>query len=457
MLPDDEVELLDRYWRAANYLTVGQIYLLDNPLLREPLEPEHVKPRLLGHWGTSPGLNLLYTHLNRVIRATDSDMIFLAGPGHGGPAVVANVWLEGTYSEIYPNVGPDDGRAAAPVPAVLDARRHPEPRQRADARARSTRAASSATCSCHAFGAAFDNPDLIVVARRRRRRGRDRPARRLAGRASGSSTRPATARCCRSSTSTGTRSPGRPSSAAPATTTSARSSPATATTSASSRVTTRPRSTRTSPRRSTTASARSARSRTTRATARRRGTVRAGRPSCCARRRAGPAQGGRRQPGRGDLPRPPGAGRQRRGERRAPPRCSRRGCAATGPRSCSTRHGRLVPRAGGAGARRATAAWAPTRTPTGARCLVAARPARLRRLRASRSTQPGDRAAGVDPPARHDAARHLHAATPTGELPPLLPGRDQLEPPRRRVRGREPVPRRPDRSTSTTTSPPRAA
>jgi xylulose-5-phosphate/fructose-6-phosphate phosphoketolase len=108
MLPDDEVELLDRYWRAANYLTVGQIYLLDNPLLREPLEAEHVKPRLLGHWGTSPGLNLLYAHLNRVIRNTDSDMIFLAGPGHGGPAVVANVWMEGTYSEVYPHIGADE-------------------------------------------------------------------------------------------------------------------------------------------------------------------------------------------------------------------------------------------------------------------------------------------------------------------------------------------------------------
>src|SRR5271156_6468865 len=97
-LDEREAELIDAYWRAANYLSVGQIYLLDNPLLREPLRLEHTKPRLLGHWGTTPGLNLLYAHLNRVIRARDLNMIFLAGPGHGGPAVVANAWLEGTYS-----------------------------------------------------------------------------------------------------------------------------------------------------------------------------------------------------------------------------------------------------------------------------------------------------------------------------------------------------------------------
>src|SRR5947208_6829442 len=95
-LTDDELELIDRYWRAANYLAVGQIYLLDNPLLREPLAIEHVKPRLLGHWGTSPGLNFIYAHLNRVIGKYDLDAIYVAGPGHGGPALVANVYLEGT-------------------------------------------------------------------------------------------------------------------------------------------------------------------------------------------------------------------------------------------------------------------------------------------------------------------------------------------------------------------------
>ena len=98
---------LDRYWRAANYLTVGQIYLLDNPLLRERLRVEHIKPRLLGHWGTSPGLSLVYVHLNRVIRATGARVLFVAGPGHGGPAVLANVYLEGTYSEVYPEVTRD--------------------------------------------------------------------------------------------------------------------------------------------------------------------------------------------------------------------------------------------------------------------------------------------------------------------------------------------------------------
>src|SRR3977135_493081 len=103
-----ELSRMDRYWRAPNYLSVGQIYLLDNPLLREPLRIEHVKPRLLGHWGTTPGLNFLYVHLNRAIVERDLDMIFIAGPGHGGPAVVANTYLEGTYSEIYPNISQDE-------------------------------------------------------------------------------------------------------------------------------------------------------------------------------------------------------------------------------------------------------------------------------------------------------------------------------------------------------------
>src|SRR5919204_5683231 len=100
-----ELELIDAYWRAANYLSVGQVYLLDNPLLRQPLQPEHVKPRLLGHFGTVPGLNLIYAHLNRAIRRRDLNAIYITGPGHGGPAVVANARLEGTYSELYPHVG----------------------------------------------------------------------------------------------------------------------------------------------------------------------------------------------------------------------------------------------------------------------------------------------------------------------------------------------------------------
>src|ERR1700710_69066 len=98
---------IDAYWRASNYLAVGQIYLFDNPLLREPLRKEHVKHRLLGHWGTTPGLNFIYVHLNRVINQYDLDMIYVAGPGHGGPALVANVYLEGTYPEIYPEITPD--------------------------------------------------------------------------------------------------------------------------------------------------------------------------------------------------------------------------------------------------------------------------------------------------------------------------------------------------------------
>src|SRR2546421_6783963 len=103
-LSGDELRRIDAYWRAANYLSVGQIYLLDNPLLTEPLRPEHVKPRLLGHWGTTPGLNLLYAHFNRVIQRDDRDMIYITGPGHGGPGLVANTWLEGAYNEVYPDV-----------------------------------------------------------------------------------------------------------------------------------------------------------------------------------------------------------------------------------------------------------------------------------------------------------------------------------------------------------------
>src|SRR5437773_2652314 len=106
-LSGDELNLADAYRRAANYLTIGQIYLQDNPLLREPLRPEHIKPRLLGHWGTCPGLSLIYAHLNRLIKQTGAKVLYVTGPGHGGPALVANVYLEGTYSEIYPHVSQD--------------------------------------------------------------------------------------------------------------------------------------------------------------------------------------------------------------------------------------------------------------------------------------------------------------------------------------------------------------
>src|SRR5579863_3424807 len=103
-LDPEELRDLNAYWRAANYLSVGQIYLMENPLLREPLRIEQIKPRLLGHWGTTPGLNLLYAHFNRLIRKLDLNVIFVTGPGHGGPALVANTYLEGTYSEHYPHI-----------------------------------------------------------------------------------------------------------------------------------------------------------------------------------------------------------------------------------------------------------------------------------------------------------------------------------------------------------------
>jgi xylulose-5-phosphate/fructose-6-phosphate phosphoketolase len=107
-LRPEQLRRMDAWWRAANYLSVGQIYLYDNPLLKEPLEISHVKPRLLGHWGTTPGLNFIYVHLNRVIKERDLDMIYITGPGHGGPALVANTWLEGTYSKFYPDVSRDE-------------------------------------------------------------------------------------------------------------------------------------------------------------------------------------------------------------------------------------------------------------------------------------------------------------------------------------------------------------
>jgi xylulose-5-phosphate/fructose-6-phosphate phosphoketolase len=107
-LAPEMLNKMNNYWRAANYLSVGQIYLYDNPLLKEPLKLEHIKPRLLGHWGTTPGLNFIYVHLNRVIRKYDLNMIYVTGPGHGGPGLVANTYLEGTYSELYPNISQDE-------------------------------------------------------------------------------------------------------------------------------------------------------------------------------------------------------------------------------------------------------------------------------------------------------------------------------------------------------------
>jgi xylulose-5-phosphate/fructose-6-phosphate phosphoketolase len=157
-----DVELIDAYWRAANYLSVGQIYLLDNPLLREPLLAEHVKPRLLGHWGTTPGLNLLYAHLNRVIKARDLNTLFVTGPGHGGPGLVANAYLEGTYSEVYSSIGRDeDGMRALfrqfSFPGGIPSHVAPETPGSIH------EGGELGYSLVHAYGAAFDNPDLLVL------------------------------------------------------------------------------------------------------------------------------------------------------------------------------------------------------------------------------------------------------------------------------------------------------
>ncbi len=122
-----ELSLMDAYWRAANYLSVGQIYLYDNAMLREPLTLAHVKPLVVGHWGTTPGQNFIYVHLNRIIKKHDLDMFYIAGPGHGGPALVANTYLEGSYSEIYPNISQDEERDEEALHPVLVPWRHFQP------------------------------------------------------------------------------------------------------------------------------------------------------------------------------------------------------------------------------------------------------------------------------------------------------------------------------------------
>ena len=161
-LSGKELKLIDAYWRAANYLSVGQIYLYDNPLLKKPLKKDHVKPRLLGHWGTTPGLNFIYVHLNRAINQRDLSMMYITGPGHGGPGLVANAYLEGTYSEIYPNISQDEvgmkrlfkqfsfpggipGHVAPETPGSIH------------------EGGELGYAISHAYGAAFDNPDLIVA------------------------------------------------------------------------------------------------------------------------------------------------------------------------------------------------------------------------------------------------------------------------------------------------------
>ncbi len=160
-LTEEELRKINCYWRAANYLSVGQIYLLDNPLLRDPLKPEHVKPRLLGHWGTTPGLNLVYAHLNRIIRKYGLNMILITGPGHGGPAIVANSYLEGTYSDYYPNVS-QDARGLKRLfkqfsfPGGIPSHVAPETPGSIH------EGGELGYALLHAYGAAFDNPSLLV-------------------------------------------------------------------------------------------------------------------------------------------------------------------------------------------------------------------------------------------------------------------------------------------------------
>jgi xylulose-5-phosphate/fructose-6-phosphate phosphoketolase len=161
-LSQDLLRRMDAYWHATNYLSVGQIYLYDNPLLKEPLKPEHIKPRLLGHWGTTPGQTFIYVHLNRVIKQYDLNMIYISGPGHGGPALVASTYLEGTYSELSPNVAQDEegmkrlfkqfsfpggipSHVAPEIPGSIN------------------EGGELGYFLSHASGAVFDNPDLIVA------------------------------------------------------------------------------------------------------------------------------------------------------------------------------------------------------------------------------------------------------------------------------------------------------
>src|ERR1700742_1768920 len=161
-LAPEVLHKMDAYWRAANYLSVGQIYLRDNPLLREPLSPEHIKKLLLGHWGTSPGQNFIYVHLNRLIRQNDLDMIYIAGPGHGGPALVANTYLEGTYTEIYPSISRDEEGLQKlfkqfSFPGGIPSHVSPE------CPGSIHEGGELGYSLSYAFGAVFDNPDLIAA------------------------------------------------------------------------------------------------------------------------------------------------------------------------------------------------------------------------------------------------------------------------------------------------------
>ena len=161
VLDTDKLARMDAWWRAANYLSVGQIYLFDNPLLKEPLQRSHIKPRLLGHWGTTPGLNFIYVHMNRVITEQDLSMIFIAGPGHGGPAVVANTWLEGSYSDVYADISQDEEGMRRlfrqfSFPGGIPSHAAPETPGSIH------EGGELGYALFHAYGAVFDNPALIA-------------------------------------------------------------------------------------------------------------------------------------------------------------------------------------------------------------------------------------------------------------------------------------------------------
>ena len=447
-LDESELDGLLAYWEAANYLTVAQIYLRDNPLLREPLRPEHIKPRLLGHWGTSPGLNLVYAQLNRLIRRTEQEVLYIAGPGHGGPAVVANVYLEGTYSEIYPQVSADEAGLLALVrqfstpggiPSHVSV---PTPGSIHEG-------GELGYALVHAFGAAFDNPDLLVACVIGDGEAETAPLEgswkgiRFLDPAHDGAVLPILH--LNEFKIAGPTVLGRAPEAdvldllhghgyAPRIV--AGDDPrqvhrdfAAALDGAHAEIRAiqqrRPRRHR----------------------ARRRDAALAG-------DRAAHAEGldraarGRRHARRGDVSLPSGPAGGRAREPRAPRAARGAGCAPTGPRRASTRAARSR-RSSPRSRRAATGGWARCRTPTAAACSTALDlpdPAAY----AQPVTRAGGDPRGVDARARRAAARRLRAHRAAARLPPLLPRRDELQPARLGVRGRGPdAARRAARPTST--------
>ena len=381
-LAPEELRLIDAYWRAANYLSVGQIYLRDNPLLREPLALDHVKPRLLGHWGTTPGLNLLYAHMNRTIRARDLNAIYVTGPGHGGPGLVANTYLEGTYSEVYPRIGEDElGMRRLfqqfSYPGGIPSHVAPETPGSIH------EGGELGYALVHAYGAIYDNPDLLALCVigdgeaetgplaaswhsnkfvNPARDGAVLPVLHLNGYKIANPTvlariPPDELRAC---------------------------SRDTAIRHASWRARIPRLCTKHSPAPSTRRSTRSHRSSAGRARA--PPGERDGRWWCCARRRAGPDRGTST-----DCPQKAPSARTRcrsPSSPRTPSTCAswRNGCIPTGPRSCSTRTARCGRSSAGCGPR-ATAAWAPTPTQT-AVCSCAPSSFPISASTASRSAAP---------------------------------------------------------------------